>query len=251
MAKVLFGGLFGLAVLLSWSASGCSGEVSAGDLDENLVAYYPFDEVRDGITPDGSGSGLDAEVVGDKPAGDLLAEGVYGLAMRFEAGWEEPYACVRLPLDERLQLRESFTICFWIKPLEGSTGYIVTNTRWGDNCGYLIRFGHRRIYLKLGFEDGIKTFSSPANSVQVDSWSHVAVVFDGEGAAIFINGEKQSSLKLEEKKSLAAPSYSHWRTTVGAHLAPRYYRFTGFLDDLRFYDRALSREEIAAVMFMN
>lgn len=251
MAKLMSACFCVLAAMFVWISCVCAGDVSVGDLDENLVAHYPFDEIKGDITPDASGSGLDAEIVGDKDAGDLLAEGVYGSAMRFDEGWEDPYVHIRLPLDERLQLRESFTICFWIKPLEGSTGYIAANTRWGDNCGYIVRFGHRRIYVKLGFEDEIETFSSPANSLQVDSWSHVAVAFDGEGAAIFINGEQQSSLELGEKKSLARPSYSHWRTTIGSHLAPRYYRFTGFLDDLRFYDRALSKEEIAAVMFMN
>jgi hypothetical protein len=81
--------------------------------------------------------------------------------------------------------------------------------------------------------------SSGANTVPLNSWSHVVVVWDGQNVELYVN----SLLKTRVVTGGIGPSAT--TLNVGAETAAR--QFLGSIDDLRIYDRALTSSEIAGL----
>jgi len=91
----------------------------------------------------------------------------------------------------------------------------------------------------------VAAISSIANTLSNNHWHQVAVVYDQSGStpsAIYIDGQPDSSLYL-----------SPWTWPVGqelelglSHDTNSWQAFNGLMDDVRFYNRALSATEISS-----
>ena len=87
---------------------------------------------------------------------------------------------------------------------------------------------------------GDLSLAGPA-AIPLNEWTHLAATFDGATMVLFVNG-----IQVASQGGLGALAYAPVPVGIGAtwqNNAPACL-FTGFIDEVSLYDRALSRDEI-------
>ena len=142
----------------------------------------------------------------------------------------------------QLQLTGAFTIAAWAFPsLNSELGVIV---------------GREGEYLIARFPDGTLRYSLATTTPGwgwVDTghvlgrvWSHVALTYDGTAVRAYVNGRQVHEAPASGPIGDAAPGLNEFR--VGARQDPSgLSHFTGGIDDLHVYGRALDAAEIERV----
>ncbi len=192
-----------------------------------LLARWTFDgDVRKSIA-DASGSGADAAVTG---APEQEA-GVFGAALAADGA-------TTADTDTRLKpfIAGSYTISAWIQ----------TTSQEADILGTGVGDGHFLLMAYRGVIRGHQWTSSSGNVIdgatRVDDgkWHHVAEVVSDRAISLYVDGRLDATLPMAGERVVAkAPVLIAGRQKSGGP------SFTGLLDDLCVYGRALSAEEIA------
>lgn len=139
--------------------------------------------------------------------------------------------------------RTPFTVAVWVRPSEsfGCALLRLIPKKIGENS-LNIRLIERYIEVVTGPLDRRPLRQVSNKRILPDQWSHVAVVFDGNAVAIFINGEAASTGAGEGNLDAATPTTAELHfASNGAFIGDR---FTGELDDMRLWPRALPHKEI-------
>jgi hypothetical protein len=228
-------------------------------LEEGLVAYYPFN----GNAKDESGNGLHGKVVGAVYSeGGLLFDGK---------------SHVGIPQSEKLVFgTNDFSYCAWIKSPK-TLGYSATIVGEDQNhtpmrvlvviessrAGFVVRGGNDKmaglgvaaIQPKPGGGGGAPQLDpatglpiggvgggSPNNMVTDDKWHHLVGTKKGSTYSLAVDG------KIIAKQVNSEINSSDTGVPVrigGRHNKPN--PFSGLIDEVRIYNRALSEEEVAAL----
>ena len=209
---------------------------------DGLVAYFPFDDARDPLARNYARR-IDAQhaTVRDATFG---VEGRVGTALRFDGG------------DDRVELArpvsDDFTISFFFRTTDVG-GSSDTDRRWFRGKGFvdsevpgIVRdFGIS--FIGNGFVSaGVgapETFVSSGPGYNDGSWHHVAftrLISTGE-IELFVDGFSVAQARGNTERLTASK-----RIAIGA-MQPGGGPFNGDLDEIRFYDRALSHEEVRAM----
>ena len=127
-----------------------------------------------------------------------------------------------------------FAVEFWLFPTR-SAGYehLVSNSGGSVNYGDLyFRDNH------IEYWQGGGQRNSTPSSIPLNTWTHVAMTYDGEFSRIYVNGVLQSQ---------SAPHTETFNNTLsfGYTNAPSNNRFKGLLDEIAIYNRALRDADIA------
>jgi hypothetical protein len=138
---------------------------------------------------------------------------------------------VIVPDDNSLDL-ESMTCEFWIYKTESEEDGLVMK-----DGNFRVKLSSEKVYfLKSGFTEGNTTATVPINT-----WTHVACVFDYTGGTnvmtIYINGVEDYTTSGEGGNSTSANDLF-----IGSLSAANYY--SGKMDDLRFWNDARTQQEI-------
>jgi len=80
----------------------------------------------------------------------------------------------------------------------------------------------------------------------LNSWVHVAVVFDGTSLTIYLNGVEENSITFSSTTLLQTTD----ELCISKRVGTNQYYFNGLIDDVRVYTRALSGPEILALYNM-
>jgi hypothetical protein len=81
------------------------------------------------------------------------------------------------------------------------------------------------------------------NATPLNAWAHLAATYDGSSLRVFLNGT-QMAIDSYAQASNGTPTYN---LTIGKLAGNPFYYFQGKIDDVRYYDRALSSDEITAL----
>lgn len=145
----------------------------------------------------------------------------------------------------------TYTVESWIFPTAKKLGGIVSKRKDSNsNTSYSFLVapvrGALRVFFKINREDD-EFYSN--DEIPLNEWTHVAAVFDGDDLdfqrkRIYING------KLSRKGKSKARRISQFKTFfgIGMLLGNSASNFSGKLDEVRFWNRALSEEEIRGHM---
>jgi alpha-L-fucosidase len=200
---------------------------------------WPLDEGAGDSVADSSGE-MTGEIVGA-----TWVEGRRGSALDFDGN--SGY----VSLGNRDIYGSDLTVAAWIRPRSTAAEIptIVSKERNGTATNMF------RLYLaggnRLGFwisdnqGHGIWPFVSEADSIPLNEWSHVAATRKGTEFAIYINGQPVASTSSEVVISHA--------NSLDLRIGGRYppggdgpdHVFDGAIEDVRFYTRALSADELA------
>lgn len=203
------------------------------------VAMWGFDDGGGTTASDSSGNGNTATLVN----GLTWAAGKNGTAVNLDG--TNDYLTV--PNSSSINVSgNALALSMWIKPGSVSGDSVVFGKFWNTTMSspyyqYGIELAGGRPTLYIGTSGGLKGAGMDA-ALPLNSWSHLAIVFDGSQVRFYLNGAVSTT------KPLAAVLTA--RSTplrLGAD-ADTWQFFKGALDDVRLYNRTTTAAEVTADM---
>jgi hypothetical protein len=206
--------------------------------DADLFAYYPFE----GNYNDASGNSLNGTPV-DNPS--LLNDPVRGQVLNLD-GFA---ACVDLGASDAFNPQGSFSISVWanISEFINDWGHALIGKRGEDNLGWQLRRHSSTPNLTFTLR-GTTGVDDPQGTVSMESfygeWIHIAAVYDYEVGqrTVYVNGLVDVS--IADTNPVAATDHKVYigARATAANNGPEAF-YSGMLDELKLYKRALSQAE--------
>jgi len=213
------------------------------------IAYWPFDFDHDATAVDRSGNDNHGTIYGA-----TRVDGKRGLALDFDGVNDR----VEIPRSASLEVAgtQEITIMAWIYPHTLGNVPAVVAKREGatTNCDYQFLIGDlpwsgaTASYLSFSFFDGSTWHSNPIGATDLDTklntWSHVAIVYDHDKIYAYLNGDLDGSLTITSAGLQAYPN-------APLHIGLSNYHwqyFDGLIDEVRIFNRALRQQEIRMYM---
>jgi len=192
-----------------------------------LVGYWDFQEGAGNIIYDKSGYDNDGIWAG---AGSHWTDGKIGKGGSFNGS--DDYIDLARVLHQQV-----VTITAWVRPnAMASIKSVLSKTRIYemdvDGSNYL------GCYVGNSYTWGTP-HAHPASSYTDSSWSFFTCVYDGTNLTAYQNGIPGTTVQ----PNLSPPSSSNESIAIGRYGDGSYY-FSGFIDEVRIYNRALSESEI-------
>lgn len=207
----------------------------------NLVAWYPLDDDFD-LTRrarDLGGNNLDGTC--SLTSCPQRVPGRSGFAARFDGtGAFLEIAAAGTALD----FPAGFTIAAWVRPERRPVDFeIIVSRPVGASSQNSFTLDHESA-------GRIEYYSQPASTLfgmsilPLDTWSHVAISFDGTWKRLYVNGNAEGSAS-----NGTTPTYDMQNMLIGADSTSGVtdHFFRGGIDDVHVFDRALSSAEINAL----
>lgn len=205
-------------------------------LTNGLVIYYPFA----GNANDASGNGHNGTVYGAILAPDRF--GQPNQAYHFDGSSRIFIA------NSILVSGSAITLAAWVKPDMVSSNWMNVISS-GTQNSYVLGLATNSVQGSLNFRPGSVTDSSASGTMQTNTWTHLAMVYDGTSCSLFINGSKvasqpaNQSLYQDPEAILNIGAYQYYY--AGIVYNDGFSGFVGTIDEVRIYNRALSSQEIA------
>ena len=184
-----------------------------------------------------SGNGNDGQIEGDVN----WVAGRFGSALEFFGTAGSTFI---VQDSASLRVTNAITMEAWIYPTSGSQkGGVITKYKGaGNNRGYMIDFYDTDLrYILSADGTSASNVSVSTTNWEVDTWYHVAGVFDGSDTSFYINGVlAQKSAKTTGINPSSAPLElgNSWEEKV----------FTGIIDEVRVWNIAKTEAEIQELM---
>jgi subtilisin family serine protease len=201
------------------------------------ISHWKFDEGEGTTAYDSVGSNH-----GTLVNGPVWTSGQINGALDFDG--DDDYVDVGDPVDGSLDFgaTDSFSISVWVKTAEdGQPVYKQRITGDGYREGYKVRVYFEKLYfgMKDTSNNGTEIFGS--TTVTNNEWHHVVAVRDTveDKVYLYLDGTSDATPVTDNTIESLATS----RSLEIARGAGVYY-YTGKIDDVRIYDRALSAEEV-------
>ena len=241
-------------ILVLFTVSG----VSAG-LDEGLVFYFTFDNVKGRMVLDASDNQHDAEIVGKTK----FVKGKYRNAIQITTNTEE---CVNVPDWRSLKISGEITMSAW-----------VYRENWADGSGYWFDkgcytgLGNMHAYDMAVFQvkeahwhlGGLKEgtvivmilggarhqtrLSVRLPRTENKKWHHVVGTYDGAFMKIYLDGE--FLFKSFDLSNEVFAEVNNEALRIGcAKDRPQYAFDNGSIDEVALWSRSLTQAEIRTVM---
>lgn len=211
--------------------------VVGADINDGLVAFYPFN----GNAQDLSGYNNHGTVFGAIPVSDRF--GNANSAFLFD-GIDDHIDVPHSPL----LLSGDITLSAWIKTEYAGNKFIVTKKPLCDSdengYGLLLRTGSY-----VAFVVGTECIGGHIQSVNPigTDWVHIAGVKEGNSIYLYVDGEARGPGSL-------GPAHSIFTSTADFRIGMAnggHESFEGQIDDVSFYNRALSEAEIRELAGFN
>jgi len=233
--------------LLVFLSLGFSASFSHG----NLIAYWPFDDETGDVAEDVVG-GYNGSLIG----GTWVTPGKIGVSALEGTGADEVICDMAA-----ISTTKDLTLAWWMIDNQDSWGTIMDKSFESSTSGFDIlvrptdsedsplrfRIGGWQLYGGWGAECRL-----PVDAYEDGEWVHIVCVYDSasDTASIYVNGELPANGDLNPKTGIAGDA--GYCEGVNNDTAPLYLRggkesFTGVLDDVAMWDRALTPEEVKTV----
>jgi hypothetical protein len=206
--------------------------------DEALVGYWGFEEGKGEDVADLSGSKNDGVIKGQAE----WDQGKIGGGLAFA---RDGKAYVEIANSDSLGITDEITISAWIKPSEIYVGDV-----WQErNC---IVAKVRAYYMDISSNGTLASYLygvQPEEWLEgetdltrfLDTWVHVATVYDGKEHKLYVNGSLDASVAKSGAITVNADNL-----TIGWVDNNRY--FDGIIDEVRIWSRGLTEEEFAGLL---
>jgi hypothetical protein len=141
-----------------------------------------------------------------------------------------------------------FTVATWFNadtlPTSGDTRkWLVcknANEATDGNYSLIVRGGtHNHVNARMRIGTTTYQVSSPLNSVQLGTWNHTAMTYDGADFRLYLNGNLVATTAVN-----TARTFGSGILTIGRRGDNGYF-FHGKIDDVRIYNTALAVEEVS------
>ena len=237
---------FGFFLILSTSSAQTTTELCnlsqlPSELQNGLVGFWPFCSNSNDI----SGNNNDGTVYGASLGSDSFgnSNSTYEFNVNSSAGWGSAQDQIIVPYNSSMN-SSSLTLSAWVFPREKPVPYsnrpLSIFGRWdGGLSNEVFRFqvlDDNSLY----FQNSTDSFQ--AGNVPYDSWSFVTLTLDNNNLKLFVNAELVGEHNMSGSINLAGDS----DLSIGSTpmINGTWYFFDGFLDQMGYWNRALSTTEI-------
>ena len=200
-----------------------------------LVAAWGFNEGSGSTTADASGKGH----TGTLSNATWTAGGKFGAALSFDgsSSW------VTVADAPDLDLSDGMTLEAWVRPSALGTSWrtVLFKERSGGVVYSLYANQYSGLPVGQVYIGGEQNATGTAQ-LPLDTWTHVAVTFDGTSLRLYVDGTLTNTTAIS-----GAMSGSDGPLRIGGNAIWNEW-FDGLIDELRIYDRALSPTEIQTDM---
>jgi hypothetical protein len=210
-----------------WSFS-VSAQASTGP-----IAAYGFDEGTGSVLKDLSGNLLHGTILGA-----TWQTGRFGRSLQFDGidDW------VSIPAHTLLDARAAVTVEAWVYP--------TALTGWATAVFKETAAGHTYALYAAGAPDGpgghmelaLDAKAHQAGALALNQWSHLATTYDGQSVRLFVN-----AIEVASVPATGPVDVSNGVLRIGGNSVWGEY-FSGRIDEVRLYGRALGAAEIASDM---
>jgi N,N-dimethylformamidase beta subunit-like, C-terminal/Concanavalin A-like lectin/glucanases superfamily/Galactose oxidase-like, Early set domain/Bacterial Ig domain/Glyoxal oxidase N-terminus len=207
-----------------------------------LVATYSFDAGTGTTLADTSGKGNSGTITN----ATWTTAGKYGSALSFNG----TNALVTIPDANSLDLAGALTLEAWVYPtaidgwetvvLKEASGDL-TYALYADNNGNDVAGAPRRPTLSL--RQGANTYmGNGATQVALNTWTHLAATYDGANMRLYVNGSLAGTAARTGPVNVSSNPLRIGGNNVWGEW------FSGRIDEVRVYSRALAAGEIQSDM---
>jgi hypothetical protein len=197
--------------------------------DPGLVAWYRFD----GNADDSSGNNIHGTEMGDP----TYEPGVFGEAISLDGDGDY----VDCGLDPKLDITEFLTFTYWIKVVEFDKSWNTVLAR-GDDSWRSSRAGTNN-FMEAAVGGTAGNWTYGVTPVDDGEWHHVGWVYDGTMNYLYVDGEIDAT--EENSGEITVSSYPLY---IGDNSQATGRFWTGLIDDVLIFNRALTQEEVQIIM---
>lgn len=210
--------------------------------DPNLVGYWNFDRLANGIAIDWSGRSRHGTILGNPQ----LVEGYNKMALEFDG------------IDDAVEVPQAIytnmTLMAWVRTdspaPEGTSAREGSGLLWSDHAGGGDHFNLAILGTKLAFETGP---GGNPNTISIKDvvkgeWVHIAVTRseDTRQVELYIDGGLDNTGVHTGDRNIGANP----KIVIGGNILDGRY-FKGLIDEVRAYDRVLTQDQIVQAMRAN
>ncbi len=207
------------------------------DLNDGLVAYYPFDS----NAQDATGNGHDGTVYGailsddrfDNPTSAYSFDGVNNY--------------IQVNDSDSLDLSTNFSLAAWIYPTANSGDKNIF-TKWGlfgmdPHRSYVLNLSNGKVTLWISIDGtdvhGVTVFyCTGSTQLTLNTWHNVVASYDGNFIRVYFDGNLDGSTPWQGNAFVGNANIKIGSDGWNAN------PFAGLIDDIRIYNRVLSDTEI-------
>src|SRR6187397_2292063 len=197
-----------------------------------LVGSYSFDQGSGSSLPDLSGNGNNGTISN----ATWSSSGKYGNALSFNG----TNSIVTIPDSNSLDLTNGMTLEAWVNPnaLGSSWRTAVFKSQPNDYAYSLYANTGTNVPSGNAVTGGSDHDQRGTSQLARNTWTHLAVTYDGSTLRLYANGTQVGS-----QAAAGAISTSTGAVTIGGNNTWTEW-FSGLIDEVRIYNRALSTTEI-------
>jgi hypothetical protein len=208
-------------------------------LDSSLVAAYDCNEGSGSVLHDLTSNHLDGKLGGQT----WTASGKFGGALNFGSS-----GYVTVPDDPALEMTGSLTLEAWVYPTKvrsSSFQCVLLKERPGE-LAYSLYAQSATNNPEFDYSSGTNTAVehnlAGGRQIGANAWTHLAATYDGATMRLYVNGAPVAS-----RADAVPPAASNGALRIGGNSIWG-ESFTGRIDEIRIYNRALSAAEITTDM---
>jgi hypothetical protein len=217
---------------------------------DGLVGYWPFDGNANDETGNGNNGTVNgATLTSDRDGNENSA---YYFNVNASGGWGTAQNRITVS-SPTISNENSFTMSAWInletKPSPYNNRPHTIMGRWNGNGSAVFR--HQIIYsgeIFTNLLEGSNDNGVVGGSVTYGEWCHTVITYDGSILKQYINNQltNQEQLNIDINTSSTDLTFGELHMTNG-----HWYLFSGKMDDLGYWNRALTEQEVANLYTSN
>lgn len=197
---------------------------------DGLVSYFNMDETS-GSTMEDNYSDNDGTIVGATVAD---ANAILGTSYDFDGTNDT----INLGTDSDFRFTTSFSISMWVDADATFSASLVDNYNAGNAEGYFVHITSGVV--ELWCEGASQESVYGATSLEGAGWTHVVVTYDGSALRVYIDGSSDAT----PVSYSGTITYSSSCVIGGGGLDSSIDHFDGQIDEIGFWDEALSASEV-------
>jgi len=223
-----------------WRGFGTGGGPSPGGMDDGLQLYLPFSEGMGATTADLSSNLFTGSFSGNVD----WAEGWDGTGIHLTSSGGDGVA---LSDPRAVSGLSNLTLACWFKPDLAHQGMLLAKHNFGTDGEWFLRMDSASqlsfTTINADLQRVDQTVSTPTNLVD-GQWHLAVATYDGAAMKLYLDGTLLGATNQTGVLNRSSGSL----VRIGAFENPYLMQFQGGIDEVRIWGRALSQDEIVALL---